>query len=45
MSGGIVVLAGLVVLGILVLFLLSGIRFIPNTRIGIVERRFSPRFD
>lgn len=40
---GILVLAGLVVLGILVLTLLSGIRFIPNTRIGIVERRFSPK--
>ena len=40
---GILVIAGLVVLGILVLTLLSGIRFIPNTRIGIVERRFSPK--
>jgi uncharacterized membrane protein YqiK len=43
MTGGILLLAGLVVLGILVLTLLSGIRFIPNTRIGIVERRFSPK--
>ena len=43
MTGGILLLAGLVVLGILVLILLSGIRFIPNTRIGIVERRFSPK--
>jgi uncharacterized membrane protein YqiK len=43
MSGGILVLASLVVAGILILILLSGIRFIPNTRIGIVERRFSPK--
>ena len=43
MSVGILVGAGLVVLGILILILLSGIRFIPNTRIGIVERRFSPK--
>ena len=43
MSGGILLLAGLIVAGIVVLFLLSGIRFIPNTRIGIVERRFSPK--
>ena len=32
-----------VVAGIVVLFLLSGIRFIPNNRIGIVEKRFSGR--
>lgn len=31
---------GWVVLGILVIFLLSGIRFIPNNRIGIIEKRF-----
>lgn len=43
MTGGILLLAGLVILGILVLTLLSDIRFIPNTRIGIVERRFSPK--
>ncbi len=36
----ILILAGLVLLGIVVLILLSGIRFIPNTRIGIVEKRF-----
>ncbi len=35
------ILAGLVVLVILALVLLSGIRAIPNTRIGIVEKRFS----
>ncbi len=29
--------------GVLGLFLLSGIRFIPNNRIGIVEKRFSPK--
>jgi uncharacterized membrane protein YqiK len=34
-------LAGLVLLGIVILILLSGFRFIPNTRIGIVEKRFS----
>jgi len=33
--------AGLILGGIIVLILLSGIRFIPNTRIGIVEKRFS----
>ncbi len=35
------ILAGLVVLVIVALILLSGIRAIPNTRIGIVEKRFS----
>src|SRR5689334_1813514 len=35
------ILAGLVVLVVLALVLLSGIRAIPNTRIGIVEKRFS----
>jgi uncharacterized membrane protein YqiK len=34
-------LAGLVLLGLVLLFFLSGIRYIPNTRIGIVEKRFS----
>jgi len=37
----VLILAGLVLAGILFLVLLSGIRFIPNTRIGIVEKRFS----
>jgi len=32
---------GYVALGILVLVLLSGIRFIPNNRVGIIEKRFS----
>ncbi len=32
---------GVVLGGILVLILLSGIRFIPNNRIGIIEKRFS----
>jgi len=32
---------GWLVLGIVVLILLSGIRFIPNNRIGIVEKRWS----
>jgi len=40
---GFFVLAGLVLLGILLLILLSGVRAIPNTRIGIVEKRFSPK--
>ncbi len=34
-------LGGLVLLVILILIFLSGIRFIPNNRIGIVEKRFS----
>jgi uncharacterized membrane protein YqiK len=34
-------LVGYVVFGILVLIMLSGIRFIPNNRIGIIEKRFS----
>jgi len=38
---GILILAGGVVAVILFLIILSGIRFIPNTRIGIVEKRFS----
>src|SRR5919198_6708544 len=38
---GFIVLAVLIVLGILALIILSGIRVIPNTRIGIVEKRFS----
>jgi len=40
---GFIVLAVLIVLGILALIILSGVRVIPNTRIGIVEKRFSPR--
>ncbi len=40
---GFIVLAVLIVLGILALIILSGVRAIPNTRIGIVEKRFSPR--
>src|SRR3972149_513998 len=40
---GFLVLAGLVLLGILLLILLSGVRATPNTRIGIVEKRFSPK--
>src|SRR5512142_3243040 len=38
---GFLMLVGLVVLIIVALVLLSGIRVIPNTRIGIVEKRFS----
>lgn len=37
------VLAVLVLLGILALIFLSGVRVIPNTRIGIIEKRFSPK--
>lgn len=40
---GFFVAAGLVLAGILLLLFLSGVRFIPNTRIGIVEKRFSPK--
>ena len=42
MTTGFLVLGGLVILGIVLLILLSGVRVIPNTRIGIVEKRFSP---
>ncbi len=38
---GILLLVGLVAVMVLLLFLLSGVRAIPNTRIGIVEKRFS----
>jgi uncharacterized membrane protein YqiK len=40
---GFIVLVVLIVLGILALIILSGVRVIPNTRIGIVEKRFSPK--
>src|SRR5512146_2818962 len=43
MTTGFLVLFALAVLAILALILLSGIRVIPNTRIGIVEKRFSPK--
>ena len=36
-------LFGVVLAVILLLILLSGVRVIPNTRIGIVEKRFSPK--
>lgn len=32
---------GFIVVGVLFLILLSGIRFIPNNRIGVIEKRFS----
>jgi uncharacterized membrane protein YqiK len=38
-----IILFWVVLLGILFLIILSGIRFIPNNRIGIVEKRFSGR--
>src|SRR5512145_1655578 len=37
------IIAGLILVGIVFLVFLSGVRFIPNTRIGIVEKRFSPK--
>ena len=37
----VLLVVGYVVLGILALIMLSGIRFIPNNRIGIIEKRFS----
>src|SRR5215210_9327055 len=43
MTTGVLVLGGLVILAILLLIFLSGVRVIPNTRIGIVEKRFSPK--
>ena len=43
MTAGVLVIAGLVVLMLVALIILSGIRVIPNTRIGIVEKRFSPK--
>jgi uncharacterized membrane protein YqiK len=43
MTTGFLVLAGLAVLAIVALVILSGIRIIPNTRLGIVEKRFSPK--
>src|SRR5512145_1150563 len=43
MTTGFLLLGGLVILVILLLVVLSGIRIIPNTRIGIVEKRFSGR--
>ncbi|MBI2300068.1 MAG: flotillin family protein, partial [Armatimonadetes bacterium] len=38
--GNILVLVGLGLAGLCVLILISGIRFIPNTQVGIVEKRF-----
>ena len=43
MTTGILLIGGLVILGIVLLLFLSGVRVIPNTRIGIVEKRFSPK--
>ncbi len=40
---GFLILLGFGFLGLVVLFFLSGIRFIPNNRIGIVEKRFGMR--
>ncbi|MBK9210500.1 MAG: flotillin family protein [Anaerolineales bacterium] len=37
----VLVFVGYVVFGILFLIMLSGIRFIPNNRIGVIEKRFS----
>ncbi len=38
---GFLILVGIIVLAILFLIILSGIRFIPNNRIGLVEKRWS----
>jgi uncharacterized membrane protein YqiK len=43
MTTGILLIGGLVILGLVLLVFLSGVRVIPNTRIGIVEKRFSPK--
>ncbi|HEU4744103.1 MAG TPA: SPFH domain-containing protein [Anaerolineales bacterium] len=43
MTTGILLIGGVVILGLVLLVFLSGIRVIPNTRIGIVEKRFSPK--
>ncbi|HEY9526206.1 MAG TPA: SPFH domain-containing protein, partial [Anaerolineales bacterium] len=43
MTTGILLIGGLVILAIVLLIFLSGVRVIPNTRIGIVEKRFSPK--
>jgi uncharacterized membrane protein YqiK len=40
---GLLGLVGAVALVIVLLVLLSGVRVIPNTRLGIVEKRFSPK--
>src|SRR5512143_3715166 len=40
---GVLILVGVILAGILLLIVLSGFRVIPNTRIGIIEKRFSPR--
>jgi len=37
------IFGGLILAGIILLIFLSGVRAIPNTRIGIVEKRFSPK--
>ena len=43
MTTGFLALGVLVILGIFLLIFLSGVRIIPNTRIGVVEKRFSPK--
>ncbi len=40
---GLWLFAGLMLVRVVLLFLLSGVRVIPNTRIGIVEKRFSAK--
>src|SRR6266498_1440610 len=40
---GLILLVGLSVVIVILLIILSGIRVIPNTRIVIVEKRFSPK--
>src|SRR5512145_2009395 len=43
MTTGFLLLGGLIIVVVALLIFLSGIRVIPNTRIGIVEKRFSGR--
>src|SRR5215217_2210575 len=43
MTTSLLLIGGLVILAIVLLIFLSGVRVIPNTRIGIVEKRFSPK--
>src|SRR5690349_15339199 len=40
---GLLILIPVILVALAVLVLLSGIRVIPNTRLGIVEKRFSPK--
>ncbi len=43
MATSLVVLVGLALLGAIALYLFAGVRIIPNDRLGVVEKRWSPR--